>query len=155
MANQYVVGSKDVQGYFKFDGIPAIKVETGSTFNLTYNQSVQEIFAIGSVDPIAVSETNAQYTASLTLQTGEMQLVLDAINAAADVPYATIQQVPAFTFSKTVALRNSAIPKTVTESLLGCKIESVSSDTDRNNVETLTTLTLRAVGVQRTVVPIA
>lgn len=155
MANQNVVGSKDVQIYIKLPGIPAIKIGTGTALNLTYSQSVQEIFAIGEEDPIDLINLNAQYTATLSFQTGEYQLILDAINGVVDVPYATLNQVPNFTLSKTMFLRNSAIPKTVTESLTNCKIENNSADTNRNDPETLTSLSLRGVGVRRTVAPIA
>lgn len=158
MANQYVVGSKDVQIYIKFPGIPAIKIETGTTLNLTYSKNVQDIFAIGAEDPIDISPINASYTATLALQTGEAQLILDAINAGlsgGEAPYATINQVPSFTLSKTMFLKNSTIPKTVTESLMNCMIDNTSSDVNRNDAETLTSIGLRGIGVQRTVAPFA
>lgn len=157
MANQYVVGSKDVQIYIKLPNIPAIKIETGTSLNLTYSQSVQEIFAIGYQDPIDVIDLNAQYTASLSFQAGEYQLILDAINGAlpsTEAPYATLNQIPSFTLSKTTTLANSSIPKTVTESLMNCKVESNSSDVSRNEAETITSLSLRGIGITRTVAPL-
>lgn len=157
MANQYVVGSKDVQFHMKFPGIPSIMIETGTSANLTYSQTVQEIFAIGTGDPIDVTSLNAQYTATLTLQTGEAQILLDAINGglpAGTAPYSSLNQVPSFTLSKTTNLYNTTVPKACTESLMNCKIDNNSSDTNRNEGETLTTISLRGVGVQRSVAPI-
>lgn len=158
MANQYVVGSKDVQIYIKLPGIQAIKIETGTALNLTYSKTVQEIFAIGTADPIDLVDINAQYTATLGFQTGEYQLILDAVNGALDAvtaPYASLDQIPQFTLSKTMTMYNTSIPKTVTESLMNCKVESNSSDVNRNDPETLTSLSLRGVGIMRSVAPIA
>jgi hypothetical protein len=158
MANQYVVPSKDVEIRIKLPDIPSIPIETGTSLNLTYSQTVQDIFAIGASDPIDIQDLNAQYTAQLSFQSGEYQLILDAINGgipAGTAPYATLNQVPTFTLSKVTKLRNATIPKTVTESLMNCKVETNSSDTNRNDAETLTSVSLRGVGIQRTVAPIA
>lgn len=158
MANQYVVGSKDVQIYIKLPGIPAIKIETGTSLNLTYSKNVQDIFAIGSEDPIDIAPINASYTATLSFQTGEAQLLLDLINGglpAGQAPYATLNQIPTFTLAKTMYMRNATIPKTVTESLMNCMLESNSSDSNRNDAETLSSISLRGIGIQRTVAPIS
>lgn len=158
MANPNVVPSEDVKIYIKFNGIPAILIDTGTTLNLTYSQQVQDIFAIGHKDPIDIQPINANYTASLGFQTGEYQLVLDAINGglpAGTQPYASFNQLPQFTLSKTMSMRNLPTPKTVTESLLNCMTESNSSDTNRNDPETITSLSFRGRGVSRTVAPIS
>ena len=124
MPNPYVVPSKDVQIYLTFEGLPAIKIGTGTSLNLQYSQTVQDIFAIGETDPIDLVQLNAQYAATLSHQTGEQHTILDAINGAlpaGQTPYASMLQLPPFTLTKTMSLRNSATPKTVSESLLGCK----------------------------------
>lgn len=157
MAHQYIVSSKDVEVRLTFPGIPSIKIETGTTLNLTWSRSVQEIFAISYEDPIDVESLNAQYTANLSFQTGEYHTILDIINGALPAgvaPYATLGQLPSFTLSKSTIMRNAAIPKTVTESLMNCKVETNSADTNRNEVETLSSISLRGVGVRRTVSPI-
>lgn len=158
MANQYVVPSPDVQSYLKVVNIPALRIETATSINLTYANTITDIFAIGTKDPISIEDLNAQYSGSISIQSGEAQLILDAINGglpATTPPYATLAQVPSFTYSRTMSLLNAAVPKTVTESLLNCKIESISSDVNRNDPETLTTISFRGVGVQRTVSPIS
>lgn len=158
MPNQYVVGSEDVQIYIKLPDVAApIKIETGTALNLTYSQNVQEIFAIGSRPPISLEPINENYTASLSFQTGEASLLLDAINGslpAGTAPYATLSSIPPFTLSKTMTFKNTLTPKTVTESLLNCIIDNLSSDTNRNDPETLSTISMRGVGVSRTVAPI-
>ena len=152
MPNPYVVPSKDVQIYLTFEGLPAIKIGTGTSLNLQYSQTVQDIFAIGETDPIDLVQLNAQYAATLSHQTGEQHTILDAING--QTPYASMLQLPPFTLTKTMSLRNSATPKTVSESLLGCKCEQSSSDTNRNDAETLSSINIRARAVQRSVAPI-
>ena len=82
MPNPYVVPSKDVQIYLTFEGLPAIKIGTGTSLNLQYSQTVQDIFAIGETDPIDLVQLNAQYAATLSHQTGEQHTILDAINGA-------------------------------------------------------------------------
>lgn len=157
MPNPYVVPASDVQIYVTFDGLPAVKIGTGTSLNLTYSQTVQDIFAIGESDPIDLVPLNAQYAATLSHQTGEYQTILDAINGAlpaGQTPYATMLQLPPFTITKTMNLRNSLTPKSVSESLLGCKCENSSSDTNRNDGETLSSINIRARGVQRSVAPI-
>lgn len=157
MPNPYVVPSKDVQIYLTFEGLPAIKIGTGTSLNLQYSQTVQDIFAIGETDPIDLVQLNAQYAANLSHQTGEQHTILDAINGAlpaGQTPYASMLQLPPFTLTKTMSLRNSATPKTVSESLLGCKCEQSSSDTNRNDAETLSSINIRARAVQRSVAPI-
>lgn len=158
MASQYVVPSNDVQIYVKIGDLPAVKIDTGTTLNLTFSQTVQDIFAISHADPIDNVGLNSQYMGQLSFQSGEYQLILDAINGALPptiAPYATFHQIPPFTLSKTSFLRNAAIPKTVTESILNCRIENTSSDTNRNEAETLTSLSVRGTSLSRTVAPIA
>ena len=76
MPNPYVVPSKDVQIYLTFEGLPAIKIGTGTSLNLQYSQTVQDIFAIGETDPIDLVQLNAQYAATLSHQTGEQHTIL-------------------------------------------------------------------------------
>ena len=112
---------------------------------------------LGMFIDIDLVQLNAQYAATLSHQTGEQHTILDAINGAlpaGQTPYASMLQLPPFTLTKTMSLRNSATPKTVSESLLGCKCEQSSSDTNRNDAETLSSINIRARAVQRSVAPI-
>lgn len=157
MDNQYVVGSKDVKINITLPNIPSIQIDTATAINFNWSRTVQDIFAIGFEDPIATTGINSNYTATLSFQTGEYQIIMDAINAklpAGTAPYASLNQLPSFTISKTMYMRNTAVPKTITESLLGAVIESNNSDTNRNEAETLTSLTVRGRSVTRTVTPL-
>lgn len=157
MANQYVVPAKDVQLWIKVGDLPSIRIETGISNNFTYGRTLQDIFAIGEEDPIDTIGTNSQYTATLSLQSGEYQTVLDAINGvipATQAPYATWNQFESFTISKTMYMRNAAIPKTITESIVNCLVENTSADVNRNDAETIHNLSLRGNGVRRTVAPL-
>lgn len=156
--NPYVIGSQDVSIYFKTPEMPAgVKLETATALNYTFTQNLQEIFAIGANDPIDLKELNATYTASLTFQSGEYQTLVDIVNGALPAsvpPYATLNQLRNFTISKVTTMTNAAIPKTVTEVLYNCQIDNNSSDVNRNEAETLHTISLRGTGVQRIVLPI-
>lgn len=157
MDNQYVVGSKDVKINITLPNLPSIQIDTATTISLNWSRTVQDIFAIGFEDPIATVGINSNYTGTLSFQTGEYQVIMDAINAklpAGVAPYATLNQIPSFTLSKTMYMRNTAVPKTVTESLIGAVVESNNSDTNRNDAETLTSLTVRGRSLTRTVTPL-
>lgn len=157
MANPYVVGSPDVDIYIKLANIPPIKIETGTTLNLTWSQTVQDIFAISYRDPIDNPSINNQYTGTLGFQSGEYQTIMEAVNSnlpANQAPYASLAQLPPFTLSKVTKMYNLQGQKSITESLLNCRCETLSSDTDRNNVETLTSISVRGTGLQRAVSPL-
>ena len=97
--SEYIVPSSDVQINMTFSGIPSMKLDTGSRLNWANSQSVQDIFAISHVDPIGIVALNATYTASVTMQSGEYNALMDAINAAAPAGqlYASMLEVAGFT----------------------------------------------------------
>lgn len=150
-----VIGAQDVKIRIKLPDLPSILIESGQSLNTTISRTVQEVWGIGSEPPIDLVTQNAQYSASLTLQSGEYQLLLDAINNVLATPVAGLHQVPEFTLSKTYTFTSTDVPKTVTETLLRCKIESESADVSANDIQTTTTLQIRGIGKQRLVEPIA
>ena len=83
--SEYIVPSSDVQINMTFSGIPSMKLDTGSRLNWANSQSVQDIFAISHVDPIGIVALNATYTASVTMQSGEYNALMDAINEASGI----------------------------------------------------------------------
>lgn len=150
-----VIGSKDVKIRLTLPNMPSILIESGLSLNSTTNQTVQEVFGIGTKQPIDLVDQNVQYTASLTMQSGEYHLLLDAINNnSTGILYAELHEVPEFTLSRTYVITDAAQPKTVTVSLLRCKIESESSDVNANDVQTTTALQLRGIGIRRESAPI-
>lgn len=153
----YVISSEQTQIYFTPQNLPSVRVGTGTAINFSDSQTLTEIYAIGTREPIDVVDINAQYNGTLTFQTGDYEQLLNAINgnlAAGETPYATLSRIPAFSVSITVTLSNAAVPITVSTTLVNCKMESRSSDYNRNDPETLTTISFRGTGLARTVSPI-
>jgi len=126
--SEYIVPSSDVQINMTFSGIPSMKLDTGSRLNWANSQSVQDIFAISHVDPIGIVALNATYTASVTMQSGEYNALMDAINAAAPAGqlYASMLEVAGFTLTCAYALKNAGTPKSAIGQLpelpgIGCQ----------------------------------
>lgn len=158
MAHPLIVASKDTQIYLTFPNLPSIKVVTGTALNITDTKTLQPIYAIGTAEPLSIEDVNAQYTATLTFQTGDYEQLLNAVNGSLDPtqePYATIGQIPSFSISVVSALRNAETPITVTNTLVNCMTDNRSSDYNRNDAETLTTLSAQGTGITRIVTPIA
>lgn len=154
--SEYIVPSSDVQINMTFSGIPSMKLDTGSRLNWANSQSVQDIFAISHVDPIGIVALNATYTASVTMQSGEYNALMDAINAAAPAGqlYASMLEVAGFTLTCAYALKNAGTPKSAIVNFLSCRVSDVSGDVDANDPQTLVTISLRGTGIKRDVSPI-
>lgn len=157
MPHPLVIPSKDIQIYFSTNGLPSVKIVGGATINLTDTKTLQPIYAIGSQEPLTTEDVNAQYNFTLTLQTGDYDQILDAVNGAlpaGEVGYATWGQIPQFSISVVFYLRNAEVPRTVTKTLIQCKTDSNSHDISRNDAETLTTISGQGTGIDRIVTPL-
>lgn len=153
---ELVVPSSDVQLYITVDGLQPLKLETGTRFSRVFAQTVSDIFAIGEKDPIAIIDLNCNYTATLVIQSGEYNTLLDAINASLDATsklYASMLEVPSFTLTCSYAVSSAGIPKAATVSLLNCKVSEDSDEVNANDPQTLTTISVRGRGIMRSVIP--
>lgn len=157
MENPYVVSSNEVSLFIQVGSAPPMQIETGITNNITYSKTLTPIYAISFENPIDLKGVNTEYSGTLTMQTGEAHTILDAINGVLPPgtdPYASMLELPPFTFTKISRMPNATLPKTVSESMISCKISSQSADTNRNEVETQTTFSFSGVGVIRSVAPL-
>lgn len=158
MAHPLIVPSKDVQIYFTTNNLPSIKIVTATALNVTSTKTLQPIYAIGTAEPLSIEDVNAQYNITLTLQTGDIEQILDAVNGALPAgvePYADLSQLDEFSISVSNYMRNATVPYTVTKTLVQCKADSVSTDYNRNDPETLTTISAQGIGINRIVSPAA
>lgn len=152
-----VVPSKDVRILMTAGNLPSIPLSTATALNITDSKTLTPIYAIGSAEPLTIEDVNAQYTATLTLQTGELDEILNAVNGALGVgetPYATLSQVQDLSLTVSSQMKNAAIPITVSLTLVQARIDSSSSDYNRNDPETLTTISFQGVGYSRRVTPL-
>jgi hypothetical protein len=153
---EFVIPTKDVDMYINVNGTP-LKIDTGARFNRAYAQTLENIFAISHSDPIAVASTNANYSASISLQSGEYHALLDAINAtvaAGGALYASFLQLPPFTFTVSWHMKNMVVPRTVSMSFFNCQVSEDSEDTSANDAQTLVSLNMQGTGIKRDVYPI-
>lgn len=155
MYQNYIIASSEVKLYLTLANGTTLNMVTGTELSYNFAQQVQDIFAIGQTDPIGTKKINATYTANLSLQEGELQTIIDAANAtfAATAQIATLLQLEPFTITWTETM--AGLNKTVSHSLLNCRVPQQNGTTNRNDAETIGSIELKGTGVARTIVPIA
>ena len=142
--------------YITLSNGTCLSVATGTELSYTFSQNIQEIFAIGDTDPIGIKRSNASYAASLSLQEGEQQTIIDAINATLPVTeqIAAMHQLKPFSISWSYTMKGLATPRTIVYTLLNAMVQEQGGSVNRNDVETIGSLSLRGTGVQRNIVPL-
>ena len=151
--SEFVIASPDVSLMIQVQGGTPITLTTGTELSYNFTRNTQDIFAIGSAEPIQIVSLNSTYTGGMSLQTGEYQTLLDAINSGSTL-YASLLQVPSFTMSWSYAISSGATPRKITMSLLECKFSDDNGSVSRNDPETISQLSFRGIGVQRSVSPL-
>lgn len=98
--------------YLTLSNGTCLSIDTGTELSYTFSQNIQEIFAIGSFDPIGIQKSNATYTANLSFQEGEQQTLIDAINATlpATEQIAVMSQLKNFSISWSYPMKGLATP---------------------------------------------
>lgn len=154
---ELIVASSEVKIYITLANGTCLSVDTGTELSYRFSQNVQDIFAIGDTDPIGIKRLNATYTADLSLQEGEQQTLIDAINATLDTnkQIASMHQLDPFSISWTYQMEGLATPRTVVYTLMNAMIQEQGGSVSRNDVETIGSLSLRGTGVQRNIIPLA
>ncbi|MEG0899027.1 MAG: hypothetical protein RSF40_04870 [Oscillospiraceae bacterium] len=151
-----VVASSDVQLFISV-GSTTLQLATGTSLQYTLAQNVQDLFAIGQIDPIANKSLNATFAAQLSLQSGEYETILDALNATVSSVgefYASMLNMPPFTISWCYQMNGLVIPKTVSYALQSCRAENVGGAVDRNDPETISSWSIKGTGIVRRVTPL-
>lgn len=154
---ELVIPSKDADIYINVTGVP-IKIDTGIRFNRSFTRTVDPVFAISHEDAIATSSSSASYGHSLSLQSGEYHVILDAINGslpAGQAPYASWLHLPPFTLVVAEHMKNMVLPYTVLTSYLNCQISSDSGSIEANSTNSEVDLEATGTGIKRSVFPIA
>lgn len=151
-----IVASSEVQMYLTLSNGTCLSIDTGTELSYTFSQNIQEVFAIGATDPVGIKKANATYAANLSLQEGEQQTLIDAINATlpATEQIAAMHQLAPFSISWSYAMKGLATPRTVVYTLLNAMVQEQGGSVNRNDVETIGSLSLRGTGVQRNIVPL-
>lgn len=153
---EIIIPSKNVQIWLTYENI-TVKLDSSSRLSKTFTQTIDNIYGIGYEDPIGIVNSNAAYSTQLTLQTGEYQILLNAINgvlpAGAEM-YASFLQVPVFGLSITYAMNDLIVPSTCTWTLNNCRVNEDSEDITANDPATYTTIGIQGTGITRRVAPI-
>ena len=133
-------------------GSNVVKIDTGVQLTFNASQDVQEIFAIGQKPPIGVISLNQRFTGKITFQSGEYEIVLDAINATlpAGQFIASMLDLNGFSLGWTINM-GGITPRTIIYSLDFCRINSIDYSADRNSPETNNVLAMQGTGITRTV----
>lgn len=152
---ELIIPAKDVEIWINVYN-RTIKLDTTSQISKTWVQTLENIYAIGTKDPIGVADSNASYSSNLSLQTGEYHVLLNAINALAPPTglHASFLTVPAFTLTIAHKMLNLITPSTVSTALFNCRVSEDSDSTSANESATYTTLALQGTGLKRDVSPI-
>ena len=87
MYEPYIISSAEAKMNITHRG-QMFDIVTGVQLSISRTQDVQEIFAIGRLEPIAKKVINKRFTGNMSLQTGEYETILDAINAWGTSPSA-------------------------------------------------------------------
>ena len=154
---ELIVASSEVKMYMTLANGTCLSIDTGTELSYRFSQNVQDIFAIGDTDPIGLKKLNATYTADLSLQEGEQQTLIDAINAVLgdNEQIATFNQLDPFSISWSYEMKGLASPRTVVYTLLNAMVQEQGGNVSRNDVETIGSLSLRGTGIQRNIIPLA
>lgn len=151
--NPLIISSAETQITLQ-KGSSIFNIVTGIQLSVSQTQDVQEIFAIGQLPPIGVKRLNQRFTASLSLQSGEYETLLDAINAGATNPadyIASMLDLDQFSIGWSISMSGLLVPRMIVYSLDNCASSTVDYSLDRNTPETNTSLSLQGIGITRDV----
>ena len=149
-----IVASPECQMYTNIGGV-SLQLATATEFSYAFATAVNEIFAIGQKPPIGLIDINKTYTGELSIQSGEAQTILDAINATVRGSnfYATFLELPPFTLSWSYKFKTDVgTSRTVTVSMMNCIVSNEGGSISRNSPETITSFSIRGIGAQRNVI---
>lgn len=151
MYEPYIISSANVQMNLSV-GSNVFNVATGVQLSVNMGQDVTEIFAIGNLTPIGIVNLNRRFSANLSLQSGEYETILDAINASITTGFiSSLMDLRSFSIGWSLSMSELLVPKTIVYSLDNCRINSNDFSSDRNSPETNTSLSIQAIGLTRTV----
>lgn len=157
MARQeLIIPAKDVEIWITVLGV-TVKLDTSSRLSRSFVQTLENIYAIGSGDPIGVSDSNASYTITLTAQSGEYQVILNAINAAVPAGgdlHASFLKLPPFTLTYAHKMLNMIVPSQISTTMFNCRVSDDSEDVSANDPATYSSIGMQGTGIKRVVVPI-
>lgn len=156
MRQELIIPAQDVKIWLGVDGL-IVAADTATSLSRAFVQQVDNIHAIGSADPIGIVYGTKNYTIDMTLQSGEYQAILNAVNAqlpAGRELYATWLQFRQITVTWVHNMVNLAVPQSISTSMLDAKISNDSEDITRESMETNTTINFTGVGLKRTVTPL-
>lgn len=149
--SQYIVSSASVQMTLTYKGVN-YNIATGVQLSISISQDVNEIFGIGQLTPIGLKKLNQRFTGNLSLQTGEYETILDAINAGVNDGNFIASPLDLDRFSLGWAMSTEGVtPKTIIYSLDLCSINNSDYSLDRNSPETNTSFSLQGLGITRRV----
>lgn len=149
--NSLIVSSAQTQITLS-TGSNIYNIVTGVQLSVNKTQDVSEIFAIGSNPPIGIKKLNQRFNGSLSLQTGEYETIIDAINATIQTGFiASLLDLGPFSLGWTIEMNDLVVPKSIIYSLDNCIAASDGYSVDRNSPETNTSIDIQGLGITRTV----
>lgn len=149
--NSLIVSSAQTQITLSTES-QVFNIVTGVQLSVDKTQDVTEIFAIGSQTPIGIKRLNQRFAGSLSLQTGEYETLLDAINASISSGFiASLLDLGPFSLGWTIQMNDLIVPKSIIYSLDNCVAGSDGFSVDRNSPETNTSINIQGLGITRTV----
>lgn len=154
MAKNYenlIISSADVSMNILVNGV-MISVDTGVQLQANVAQDTQEIFAISQTDPIGIKRLNRRFTGSLSIQAGENEQILDAINAILPTPIASLCELSGFSLTWTLKMGTVAEPRQYNYALNNVSVSSDDFSVDRNSPETQKSFNFTALQLVRKVV---
>lgn len=148
----YVISASEVDMNLTV-GSSVFSIVTGVQLSLNVSQDVQEIFAIGDTSPIAIKTLNKRFSGNMSVQVGEYETLLNAINAKQPVGelIASLVDLRSFQIGWSYSMSGVAVPQTVIYSLDSCRVSTIDVAVDRNTPEVNTSFALQGVGLTRVV----
>ena len=135
MYEPYIISSAEAKMNITHRG-QMFDIVTGVQLSISRTQDVQEIFAIGRLEPIAKKVINKRFTGNMSLQTGEYETILDAINASITTGFiSSLTDLGNFSIGWTLEMTGLIVPRTIIYSLDSCAISSDDFSVDRNSPE--------------------
>lgn len=154
MYEPYIISSAEAKMNITHRG-QMFDIVTGVQLSISRTQDVQEIFAIGRLEPIAKKVINKRFTGNISLQTGEYETILDAINASITTGFiSSLTDLGNFSIGWTLEMTGLIVPRTIIYSLDSCAISSDDFSVDRNSPEINTSLAIQGIGITRSVLPL-
>lgn len=151
MYEPYIISSAEAKMNITHRG-QMFDIVTGVQLSISRTQDVQEIFAIGRLEPIAKKVINKRFTGNMSLQTGEYETILDAINASITTGFiSSLTDLGNFSIGWTLEMTGL---RTIIYSLDSCAISSDDFSVDRNSPEINTSLAIQGIGITRSVLPL-